>query len=238
MTKHTMLLGVVASAITLSGGASAPEPAAAAPGRPPASAFSAHVDNPWYPLLPGTRYVYSGIKDGQPSRDVLTVTHQTQTIDGAACVVVQDRLYLRGRLFERTTDWYTQDALGNVWYFGENTAELDKSGHVTSTEGTWMAGADGARPGIYMPAQPRIGQSFRQEFSKGQAEDHFRVIGLVGTLTAPVGIKSTLLTEEWTPLEPGVLDHKMYVRGIGTVLEQTVKGGNERAELVSVTRGA
>ena len=83
--------------------------------------FSAHVDNPWYPLLPGTRYLYTGVKDSKPSRDVLTVTHRTRTIEGAPCVVVEDRLYLRGRLAERTTDWYSQDARGDVWYFGENT---------------------------------------------------------------------------------------------------------------------
>ena len=158
-------------------------------------------------------------------------------IDGVPCVVVQDRLYVRGRLGERTTDWYTQDRQGNVWYFGENTAELDRRGRVTSTEGTWKAGVDGARPGIFMPARPRVGQSGRQEFYKGHAEDHFQVIGLFRTVVPPVGTNA-LLTKEWTPLEPGVIDHKMYVRGIGTVLEQTEKGGNERNELVSVTRGA
>ena len=204
---------------------------------PPASSFRARVDNPWFPLLPGTRYVYTGAKDGKPSRDVLTVTHQTKTIDGVRCVVVHDRLYLRGRLGERTTDWYSQDANGNVWYFGENTAELDAHGHVTSTAGTWTAGVNGAQPGIYMPSNPRVGQSGRQEYYKGQAEDHYKVIGLFGTV-APVGAANTLLTQEWTPLEPGVIDHKMYVRGIGTVLEQTEKGGNERNELVSVSRGA
>jgi hypothetical protein len=101
-----------------------------------APGFTARVDNPWYPLKPGTTYIYRGSKDGKPSRDVYTVLHQTKTIDGAPCVVVRDRLYLKGRLGERTTDWYTQDSKGNVWYFGEQTAELDRSGHVTSTSGT------------------------------------------------------------------------------------------------------
>jgi hypothetical protein len=197
--------------------------------------FSAHVDNPWFPLLPGTRSVYTGVKDGRPSRDVVVVTHQTRTIEGVPCVAVQDRLYLRGRLGERTTDWYSQDRQGNVWYFGERTAELDRSGRVTSTEGTWLAGADGAVPGIYMPAHPRVGQSGRQEFYRGQAEDHFRVIGSFNTVS-PVGAPNAVLTQEWTPLEPGTLDNKLYVRGIGTVLEQTVKGGDERNLLVSVTR--
>src|SRR5437899_8798647 len=131
----------------------------ASPPRPPASDFSTRIDNQWFPLRPGARYVYTGVKDGKPSRDVVTVTRQTKTIDGVPCVVVHDRLYLRGRLGERTTDWYSQDARGNVWYFGENTAELDAQGRITSTEGTWTAGVDGAKTGIYMPAHPRLNQA-------------------------------------------------------------------------------
>jgi hypothetical protein len=201
------------------------------------SGFSAHVDNPWLPLKPGTTYVYRGVKDGQPSRDVVTVTRETKTINGAPCVVVKDMLYLSGRLEERTTDWYTQDSQGNVWYFGEQTAELDKQGHVTSTEGTWQAGRNGAKAGIFMPAHPKVGQSGRQEYLKGHAEDHFQVVSLHATAKAPyVTAKNALLIKEWTPLEPGVLDHKYYVRGIGVVLEQTVKGGDERNALVSVRR--
>lgn len=206
-----------------------------APQQPSASDFSSRVDNPWFPLRPGTRYVYTGVKDGAPSRDVVTVLHATKTIEGVACVVVSDRLYLRGDLEERTTDWYSQDSHGNVWYFGENTAELDAKGHVTSTEGTWMAGVNGGKAGIFMPGHPHVGQTGQQEYLKGHAEDHFQVIGLFRTV-APAGRANTLLTKEWTPLEPGVIDHKMYVRGIGTVLEQTQKGGNERNELIAVTR--
>ena len=102
--------------------------------------FSARIDNPWFPLRPGTVYRYRGMKDGQPSREVLTVTHQTKTIQGVRCTVVRDLLYTRGRLHERTSDWYAQDAAGNVWYYGEATAELDAAGKVTSTEGSWQAG--------------------------------------------------------------------------------------------------
>ena len=193
--------------------------------------FTARVDNPWFPLTPGTTYVYEGSKDGQPGRDVVTVTRRTTTIAGAPCAAVSDRLYLRGRLAERTTDWYTQDSRGNVWYSGEQTAELDRRGRVTSTEGSWQAGVDGARPGIFMPAQPRVGESFRQEFLRDHAEDHFRIIGLFGTPR-----KNALLTREWTPLEPGAIDHKLYVRGDGEVLEETVRGGREHFELVSVSR--
>jgi hypothetical protein len=203
----------------------------------PPSGFTARVDNSWFPLRPGTVFVYTGMKDGQRARDVVTVTHRVATIDSAPCVVVKDRLYLNGKLEERTTDWYSQDSRGNVWYFGESTAELDAQGRVTSTEGTWRAARDGALPGIYMPARPVPGRTGRQEFYKGHAEDHFEVLGLHASVHVPYSSSSNaLLTKEWTPLEPAVLDHKFYVRGIGTVLEQTVKGGDERLELVSVRR--
>ena len=205
------------------------------PPMPASSSFSARVDNPWFPLLRGTRWVYTGVKDGKRTRDLVTVTQQTKMIEGAPCVAVHDRLYMQGRLEERTTDWYSQDSHGNVWYFGENTAELDAHGHVTSTEGTWKAGVAGAKAGIYIPGHPRLGQSGQQEFLKGHAEDHFKIIGLFRTV-APPGKANTLLTKEWTPLERGVVDHKMYLRGIGTVLEQSQRGPDERNELVSIRR--
>src|SRR2546428_4671390 len=127
------------------------------------SNFSANVDNPWFPLKPGTVYVYRGVKDGRPSREVMTVTRRTKRIAGVPCVVVDDRLYLSGHLGERTTDWYTQDRRGNVWYFGESTAELDAHGHVKSTEGTWQTGRDGAVAGVYMPGPPMGGRAGRPE---------------------------------------------------------------------------
>jgi len=200
--------------------------------------YSANVTNEWFPLAPGSVYRYRGVKDGEPSREVMTVTHRTRTIDGAETIVVKDVLYLRGKLEERTRDYYTQDDDGNVWYFGEDTAELDAKGRVTTREGTWHAGVDGAKPGIFMYAHPRVGQSARQEYLKGQAEDHFAVLRRGIAVTVPFkAFRGALLTKEWTPVEPGVLDHKYYARGIGTVLEQTVKGGNERNELVSFVRG-
>jgi hypothetical protein len=230
MKKQALFLTAVVMAVSVS----APG-AATASKMPRPSSFSARVDNPWFPLLRGTRWVYTGVKDGKRTRDVVVVTDRTKRIEGVSCVAVRDRLYMRGRLEERTTDWYSQDTHGNVWYFGENTAELDAKGHVTSTEGTWKAGVDGAKAGIYIPGRPRLGETGRQEFLKGHAEDHFEVIGRFGTV-APRGKANTLLTKEWTPLEPGVVDHKMYVRGIGTVLEQSQRGPDERNELVKVTR--
>jgi hypothetical protein len=202
------------------------------------SRYSARVTNAWFPLRPGASWVYRGVKDGEPSRDLVRVTSIVRVIDGAPCVAVSDRLYLSGKLEERTTDYYTQDEKGNVWYFGEDTAELDERGNVKTTEGSWLAGVKGAKPGIFMYAVPKAGQSARQEFLKGQADDHFQVLRLGAGVHVPYGSSQhALLTKEWTPLEPGVLDHKFYLRGVGTVLEQTVKGGQERNELVTYHPG-
>jgi hypothetical protein len=220
------LAALAAAALALGGGTAA------------GADFSARVTNPYYPLRPGMRWEYRGVKDGRRLRDVVTVTSRVERIGGAPCAVVEDRAYLDGRLRESTTDWYSQDAHGVVWYFGEATEELDRSGHVTSTEGSWRAGVAGARQGVFMPAHPRVGQSFAQEHYAGHAEDHFKVLSLGATVAVPFGTFTgrALMTREWTPLEPGVRDAKWYVRGIGEVKEATVKGGVERAELVSFRR--
>ena len=234
LTLGLTLIIVALAAATLA--TASPSTSPALPGASPGPGdFVTRIDNPWFPLLPGTTLVYEGTRDGKAVRDVLTVTHETTLIRGVRCTVIHDRLYVRGRLYERTTDWYAQDKKGNVWYFGEATAELDKNGRVTSTEGSFRAGRDGAQQGLFMPAKPKVGDAFRQEYYKGHAEDHFQVLSLAATVKVPY-ISSTraLLTKEETPLEPGVVDHKYYVRGIGTVLEEAVKGGTERLVLVAV----
>lgn len=175
------MLAVLAAALSAAGCASQSSSAAkGAAGTAPAAKtrFVSQVDNPWFPLRPGSVFRYRGIKDGQPSNEVFTVMRGTQVIQGVRCTVVRDLLYIRGRLHERTTDWYAQDASGNVWYYGEATAELNTRGKVISREGSWRAGVNGARAGIYMPGNPRPGHSGRQEFYRGHAEDQFTVVSL------------------------------------------------------------
>jgi hypothetical protein len=231
------LLSIVATLAAATAIGVAPEGSAAPTDLPGPAGFASRVDNPWFPLRPGVTYVYRGVKDGLPSRDVFTVTASTKTIQGVSCTVVRDRLYLRKRLRERTEDWYAQDVAGNVWYFGEATAELGPGGKVRSTEGSWRSGVDGARAGIFMPAHPHAGQSGQQEIYPGHAEDRFRVLSLAAGVDTPaVRSDRALLTREWTPLEPGVVDHKLYVKGIGTALEETVRGGDELNELVAIRR--
>jgi hypothetical protein len=169
---------------------------------------------------------------------VVTVTRRHQRILGIQATVVRDRSYLRGRLAERTTDWYAQDRRGNVWYLGERTATLGPGGKVISTDGSWQAGVRGAKAGIYMPATPNRGDSGRQEYYRNHAEDQYRVLSQHAHVTSPaVSSAHALLTRETTRLEPGVVDHKLYVRGYGTVREVTVRGGSERWVLSSMKQG-
>jgi hypothetical protein len=200
--------------------------------------FVRHVDNPWFPLRPGTTYRWRGVNGGKRAADVLTVTHRTKVILGVTTTVLRDRAYVNGRLRESTVDWYAQDRDGNVWYFGEATRGIDRRGRVVSTAGSWQAGVDGAEAGIFMPGRPRVGQTFRQEYYKGHAEDHFRIRSLNASVKVPyISSRHAMRTTETTPLEPGVVDEKLYVRGVGTVLEATVKGPDtERLELISMTR--
>ena len=203
--------------------------------------FQAVVDNPWFPLKPGTVWVYKGSKDGEPVREVVAVTDGKQKIDGVPCVVVHDQLFdADGKLIEDTTDFYSQDRQGNVWYFGEVTVALDDKGNLTDTEGSWLAGEDGARPGIFMEADPKVGHSHRQEYYPGHAEDRFKILDLTAAVETPYGsYTDSLLTQETTALEPDIVDHKNYVKGVGEVAELQVKGPKppEQLKLVSFTQG-
>ncbi|MDQ1519746.1 MAG: hypothetical protein QOI55_819 [Actinomycetota bacterium] len=199
------------------------------------SNFTPNVDNPYYPLKPGRTLVYTGTKDGERALNIVVPTRRTRVIDGVETRVVEDRLYLNNVLEERTSDYYTQDKCGNVWYFGEDTATLDAHGNVVDTSGSFHAGVDGAQPGVFMQAAPELGRRFRQEWFKGEAEDTFKAIDLSTGVTVPAGtFRHALRTEEKTALEPAVVDNKVYVRGIGEVIEKSVKGPVERLELVEV----
>lgn len=199
------------------------------------SHFSATVDNLWFPLKPGTTYIYEGVKDGKKLVDKFAVTHDTKVVAGVECVVVFDQGFLGDKLAERTYDYYAQDDLGNVWYFGEDTAELNPDGSVSNTEGTWHAGVGGAQPGVFMQADPVVGASFRQEYYAGRAEDQYQVMSLSESVTVPYGtFDGAMLTKETSALEPTVVDHKLYVRGIGEVSEVAAAGPKEQALLVSV----
>ena len=199
--------------------------------------FSTRIDNRFFPLVPGLTYIYVGTKEGSPQRDEFQIMHRTKVIMGVTCREVRDRAFVDGVLEEDTLDWFAQDDQGNVWYFGEDTKELDEDGNVISTEGSWEAGVHGALPGIIMQANPRVGDTYQQEFSEGVAEDMATVLSLKKTVKLTLGtFTGCLATEEFTPLEPGAIDRKFYAPGIGFVQSVALGGGKERLELVRIVR--
>ena len=213
----------------------AAEPKAPAPDVSPAN-FVSQVTNKFFPLRPGTTFFYEGATDGIPTSNEVYVTHKTKAILGVNCTVVRDRTFEDGVLVEETFDWYAQDVDGNVWYFGEDSKELDPDGNVISTAGSWEAGVNGARPGIIMQADPQKGDRYYQEFAPDVAEDQARVLSLDESACVRYGcFDNLLLTKEWTQLEPGVAEHKYYAEGIGFILGVMVRGGEERSELVQIT---
>ena len=196
--------------------------------------FVATIDNPLFPLVPGTTFVYEGQTADGLEHDEFAVTHTTKVILGVTCVEVHDTLKVDGVLHEDTRDWFAQDLAGNVWYFGENTAVVD-GGLPVDLAGSWMAGVDGAEPGIIMKASPAVGDFYRQEFLLGDAEDLAEVKSLTDAVTVPYGsFTQCLRTEESSSLEPGVLENKFYAAGVGNLLTVDLTTG-ERSELVQIT---
>ncbi|QBR92103.1 hypothetical protein [Nocardioides euryhalodurans] len=195
--------------------------------------FVSGIDNRWLPLTPGSEWVYEST-DGETI--TVTVTDETRLVAGVRTTVVRDVVTGEdGEVVEETSDWFAQDVDGNVWYFGEETTEYDDRGRP-DTAGSWEAGVDGAEAGVVMLAEPRRGDGYQQEHLAGEAEDRATVLSLDESLQIDSGSYDGLLvTEETTPLEPGLVEHKYYAPGLGLVLEQTVAGDGGEAELVGFT---
>jgi hypothetical protein len=200
--------------------------------------FVDRIDNRYLPYLPGSRWVYEGLEDGEEIRVEAEVTDQRREVMGISAVVVHELEYEAGELIEDTFDWYAQDREGNVWYLGEDSKEIE-DGEVVSTEGSWEAGVDGALPGIIMLAETAVGEAYRQEYYEGEAEDMGEVFKVGETQTVAAGsYEGVLIIREWNPLEPDVIEDKYYAPGVGVVLELAVEGAEARVELIEYTPGA
>jgi hypothetical protein len=199
------------------------------------SSFVPTITNPYLRHIPGTLFrLRSETPDGVEI-NLVQVTRQTKEILGVSTTVVHDQVFLDGALTEDTFDWEAQDGRGNVWYFGEDSKELE-NGVVVSTEGSWQAGVDGAHPGILMPAHPKTGQAYVQEDAPGVAEDRAKVLSTKSTVTVPFGhFMGCVQTLEWSLLEHGDREHKFYCPGTGLVEEVQPKGGRITNQLVSIS---
>ena len=190
--------------------------------------FVSGIDNPYMPLTPGTTYIYEGQTEKGNEHNEVFVTTDTKVILGVTCVVVQDTVTVDGALEEQTLDWYAQDKQGNVWYFGEDSKEY-QDGKAVSTAGSWEGGVYGALPGIVMQANPTVGETYRQEYYQGEAEDWASVLSVSESVTVPTGSYSNvLMTNEWSGLDnPPIYEHKYYATGTGFIMTKYVEGGYE-----------
>ena len=235
-----MTARAASAALVLLAAAVGGEEAGARPAQVDPHRFTVAIDNPYLPLVPGSRWVYREISPGDaPQRIVVKVTRQTKRIaNGVTARVVRDTVTQKGRLVEDTFDWYAQDRRGTVWYLGEVTKEYEP-GKPPSTAGSWEAGVNGAKAGVAMPAHPRPGFRYHQEYAPGEAEDAARVLSLDDQAEVPAGhFRRVLMTKDWNPLEPKMLEYKLYARGVGLVLALGVSGTDAREELVRFEPGS
>jgi len=244
MNKRAICAGAIVGSVALAGsiGAVAGRSASRAtqgtpiPILPRTGDFVSRIDNKYFPLKPGTTFLYRGTQEGKARRVSVFVTHKTRNILGIRATVVLDQVLAGTKPEEKTFDWYAQDRRGNVWYLGEDSSDF-VNGKWVRSDGSWEAGVKGAKPGIVMKANPSVGDVYRQEYYVRHAEDMARVLGRNTSVSIPYGsFEHALETSEWTPLERGVVEHKYYVRGVGNVRTIMVKGGSEEERLVSITK--
>lgn len=205
---------------------------------------STRIDNSYFPLTPGTIRTYLANTPDGVEKTVIEVLSDTRRVNGVACRVVRDRVYIDDVLVEDTRDFFAQDDDGNVWYMGEavDNYEYDAGGQLLDVthDGSWEAGRDvaragsKARPGIQMWAAPEVGRQYHQEYYPGEAEDMGEIVALSVKVTLADGASyDCLQTRDFSPLEPALNEFKYYAPGVGLVLEEAIAGG-ERAELVSI----
>lgn len=198
------------------------------------SNFVSKINNPYHTLTPEKSYTYQAETEEGTEKNIVVVTDKTKEILGVTTIVVWDRVWLDEELIEETYDWYVQDKEGNVWYFGEDSKEYE-DGKVVSTEGSWEAGVNEAEPGIVMEANPKIGDSYRQEYYKGEAEDMADVIALNESVTVPYGtFKNCLKTRDWSKIDSTLNEYKYYCSDVNAVVLEVVVDSGERTELISI----
>ena len=199
--------------------------------------FVKTIGNPYFPLTPGTSFLYDGTKGTSKLISQVIVTKNTRKIMGVACIEVDTSLTADDKLAQKTVDWYAQDKDGNVWFFGEDLKAYSPAGKVTSTKGSWLAGTNGALPGIIMQAVPTANLTYREDYYAGHNQDMAQVVSLTETVTTPAGSYTNVVEiTETSPLTPKVSINKWYAQGVGLVQVQMTQGGNEQLQLTEVKK--
>jgi hypothetical protein len=198
------------------------------------------VDNPYYPLTPGSRWVYeAAIPNGGSERIEVEVLQETRQVMGVEATVVRDTVTVDGQVVEDTRDWYAQDADGNVWYLGEEVDNYE-NGQIVDHSGSWEWGVDGALPGIIMWADPaaHLNEEYYQEYLQGEAEDQGQVLSVDESVTVPFGsYENVVQTYDFSALDPNITSHKFYAAGIGTIKEIELSN-REEVLLINFTPGS
>jgi len=229
-----LLLAACGGGSKSSGSASLPQ--GTKPSKLDPSKFTTEIDNPYWPMRPGSHWVYREVEGGETQRVDVTVMDKTKVLAGITARVVHDQVTRKGQVIEDTFDWYAQDSDGNLWYLGEDTKELE-NGKLKSTEGSWATGVDGAEPGVVVPARPKQGLTYREEYYAGHAEDGAEVLSVNSQVQVPFGrYRNAVLTRNFSSIEPTVEEMKLYAKGVGPVMELLVSGGSGRTELLSFSR--
>jgi hypothetical protein len=198
--------------------------------------FVDEIDNPYLPYAPGDRWVYEETSDGETERVEVVVTDEEREVMGVPVTVVRDTVTVDGEMVEDTFDWFAQDRGGNVWYFGEEVDNFE-DGELVDHDGSWEAGVDGALPGILMLADPLPGEAYPQEYYPGEAEDLGQVLRVDETVSGPAGeFTDVVVTRDWNPLEPEVVENKYFAPGVGLVYETKVAGEEGELNLLESTR--
>ena len=198
------------------------------------SQFSTTITNPYFSLPIGLKtYAKGETEDGTETIEI-TIPGETKMVMEVMTLVYRDKVWLDGELIEDTKDYLAQDKEGNVWYFGEEVNNYE-DGKLKDHHGTWLAGIDGALPGIWMKASPKVGEQYQQEYFKGEAEDYAKILSVTERVKVPAGtFTNCVKTLDVNPLEDRTTDeYKYYCPKVqGFALETDTRGG-ERIELVS-----
>jgi hypothetical protein len=185
--------------------------------------YTAKVDHPLVPLTTVRHTVFTGFEGDTRTRVVSRVLKKTRRVAGVRVAIVDVREFEDGELVEHTRDYYAQDRKGRVWYFGESVDDIE-NGKVVGHEGQWFAGKNGAKPGLFMPAKPKVGKVFEQERAPGVAEDRSKVVAVgLEVATAAGQFDECIKTRDFAPLDKAT-EFKFYCAGVGLVREKPADG--------------